>query len=132
MARGGLSFEGIGAQYATYEADDTLKTSITASGVSFVEGKAVVLTDNKKVGMGSNGGQLHGKALKYEGDGMLGVQFRGYAYFPQVSGSAPTPGTHRVAVVNGAGAVLASTGAVGRNEIVGVESSTEEVIVLLG
>ena len=130
MARGGIDFYGIGAQYATYEADTALKSSVAASGVGFAEGKAVVLTGSKKVSLGSSGNQLHGLVLKYENDDMLSVQFRGYAYFDGVSGSLPTAGTHRIAVVNGSGAVLASTSAVGRNEIVGVEG--EKVIVLLG
>ncbi len=129
MARGGVEFEGIGAAYATFKAADAIKTAVTASGVGYIEGKAVTITGNDEVGFGANGAPLLGKALKYEGDGYLSVQYKGYTVLPGVSGSLPTAGNFLV--VDGAGAVKASTGAVGPARAISVDSTYNTVMVLI-
>lgn len=130
--RGGLSFYKVGYDAATFEANTGLKAVVAASGRDFVHDKAVVLAEDQKVGLGSLGDVLFGKIEQYETDGYVTVQYRGFAYFPQVSGSVPTPHPSAIAVVNGSGAVLVSTGGEGRNQIIGLDDDDNEVIVLLG
>ncbi len=130
MARGGVDFEGIGAEYATFQAAPAIQAAVAVSGAAYVEGKAVTITGNGEVGFGTNGAPLLGKALKYEGDGYLSVQYKGYTALPGVRGSLPTAGSFLV--VDGAGAVKASAGAVGPARAISVDSTTNTVMVLIG
>jgi hypothetical protein len=131
MARGGLDWEGIAAVYVTFKAATALASVVTASGVAAVEGKAVTITGNGEVGFGSDGNKLLGLVDKYESDGYLTVQTGGYATFPGVSGSLPTAGDF--VVVNGSGAVKASTGAVGPAKAISVDNTANvnTVVVLI-
>ena len=130
MARGGLDWEGIGYRGATYKAANALVSVVTASGVAAVEGKAVTITGDGEVGFGSNGDTLLGKLDKYESDNYVTVQDAGYTSIPGVSGSLPSAGNFLV--VNGSGAVKASTGAVGPARAVSIgTAATGPVVVLL-
>ncbi len=131
MSRGGLDHEGIGARFAPWEADDTLKAAVLASGVAFAEGKAVTITGNYKAGFGSAGNALLGKVDKYESDGYMTVQCGGETEMLGVSGSLPTAGN--ILVVDGAGAVMASTGATGSAKAIDVGTeATGPVMVFIG
>lgn len=129
MSRGGLDWEGIGYRGVTYEADASLKAGVLASGVAYAEGKAVTITGNGTVGFGNAGNPLLGKLDKYESDGYVTVQDAGYAVLPGVPGSLPTAGDFLV--VNGAGAVQASVGAVGPTRAVSVNSTDNTVVVFI-
>ena len=132
--RGGLDFYGIGYSGTAYEADDDVKAVVAASGASAVISKAVTITGNQKAGLGNDGDVLLGAINQYEDDGYMTVQDKGYFEFAGVSGSIPTVGTNVVAVVNGAGAVKASTGAAGKSIIVGADATANvnTVLVLIG
>jgi len=131
MARGGLDWEGIGYRGVTYEASDTLVSMVAVSGVAAVEEKAVTLVGNGKVGFGNAGDKLLGKLDKYESDGYVTVQDAGYASMPGVSGNLPT--YNDFLVVDGNGAVTASTGAVGPARAISVgTAATGPVVVLIG
>ncbi len=134
MARGGLSFDGIGYHGTTYKADNDVKAVVTVSGIAGVLGKAVTITGHQTAGFGNEGDPLLGAINQYETDGYMTVQDAGYHEFPGVSGSIPTPGTHIIPVVDGNGAVKASVGATGKSMIVGADSSAgvNTVLVLIG
>lgn len=130
MARGGISFDGIGAHYTTFK----LKTADTI--VEADEGKAVTVTANDEAGYGSSGDVLLGIIGKVEGDGYGTIQDDGYVSVEYAS-CAELPQLNKPVVVNGAGLVSQSTAAiVGRtNSIVSVEAlatANHKVIVLLG
>jgi hypothetical protein len=116
--RGGLDFEGIGAVFAAFQADGSVSSVMLASGVAYVEGKAVTIVGNGQAGFGSAGNPLLGRIDKYEQDHYMTVQTGGYTSMPGVSGSLPTANNYLV--VNGSGAVQASTGAVGPAKAVSV------------
>ncbi len=104
MSRGGLSFEGIGAKYATVQAAGSISAVALVSGVAFVEGKAVTATANGQMGFGSAGDPLKGIIDRYEADHYMTVQFAGYKEdVPCISGSVP--GAGKFVCVNGAGSI---------------------------
>jgi hypothetical protein len=74
-----ISFDGIGAQYATFAS--TLKSEN--------EGEPVKVSASKTVALAVNGNILHGKAIKVEKDGAVTVKYGGYVEFPYTS-TAPT------------------------------------------
>lgn len=127
MTRGGVSFEGIHAQYTTYK----LKAadSITQDD----EGKAVTLTGNGEVGYGNAGDPLLGVLERVEADDYASVQDEGYVTVEYASAAA-APQVGKPVVVNGAGLVSQATEAiVGRsNTIVSVDTTNRKVVVLLG
>ena len=130
MARGGISFDGIGAHYTTY-ALATADTIVEAN-----EGKAVTITANGEAGYGDSGNVLLGAINKVDGDGYGSIQDAGYMELEYASCTA-LPALGAPVVVNGAGLVSQSTTAiVGRgNSIVSVEPlamANHTVIVLLG
>ncbi len=130
--RGGIDFEGIDYKAATFEAAGSVSAAYLASGFTGVEGKAVTITGNKQAGFGSAGNPLLGVINKYERDHTMTVQYGGYAEMPGVSGTMPTAGNFLV--VDGSGAVQASTGAVGPARAISVDSSASvnTVVVLIG
>lgn len=131
MARGGLDFEGIAAVYATFQADGSVSSVMLASGVTAVEGKVVTIAGNGVAGFGTAGKPVLGRIDKYESDHYMTVQTGGYTEMPGVSGSLPTAGDFLV--VDGSGAVKASTGAVGPARAISVGSvATGPVMVLIG
>ena len=142
MSRGGIDHEGIGTRGVTYEADDTLKAAVlaaggahTVAGRAVAEGKAVTrVTGEYKAGFGSAGDPLLGIVDVYDGDGMMTVTVEGFRAAPGVSGSLPS--VNDVLVVNGSGAVMASTGATGQARADAVLSTatdgTGPVMVYIG
>ena len=139
MTRGGIDHEGLGANYITIEADATLKATVlaaggatTADGKAAAVGKAVTRTDNKTAGFGSAGDPLLGRVDVYDNDGMMTVQDKGYTGFTGVSGNLPT--YNEIVVVDGNGAIMASSGAVGsaRCDYTLTTSATGPVMVDLG
>jgi hypothetical protein len=131
MARGGLDYEGIAAVYATFQADGSVSSVMLASGVAAVEGKAVTIVGNKIAGYGSAGDTLLGRIDTYENDHYMTVQTGGFSTMPGVSGSLPTAGDFLV--VDGSGAVQASTGAVGPARAISVDNTANvnNVMVLI-
>jgi hypothetical protein len=133
-----FDFEGIHADASTWKADDTLKAAVlaaggaaTADGRAVAEGKAVTITGNMTAGFGSAGDRLLGKVEHYHYDDTMTVQDVGYTSFTGVSGSLPTAGN--ILVVNGSGAVMASTGATGKSVAVDVgTAATGPVMVFIG
>ena len=140
MARGGIDHEGIGKLGMTYKADATLAAAVaaaggigTTAGRATVIGKAVTWSASPfEAGFGSAGDPVLGVVESYDYDNCMTVLTRGYAYAPGVSGSLPNHGN--VLVVDGSGAVLASTGAVGvsRADAVMTTSVTGPVMVFIG
>ena len=134
MSRGGISFWALGAQNVTVKANDDVKAVVAAGTADDVVGLAVTITGSEEAGLGAAGAlPLFGQIAHYEADGYMTVQHAGFAEFNGVSGSLPTAGTDFVAVVDGQGAVMASSGATGKSQIVSVGSeATGPVVVLLG
>jgi hypothetical protein len=133
--RGGLDFEGIGYRASTYKANAALVSAVASArawendGRSAVIGKAVTITGDGEVGFGSEGDPLLGKINQYEFDGYVTVQDAGYTEFDGVSGSLPDAGDYLV--VDGNGAVKASTGATGPAKAVSVDDDNQKVMVLI-
>lgn len=140
MARGGIDHEGIGKLGMTYKADAVLATAVaTAGGIGTTAGRAAVIgkavtwsASPFEAGFGNAGDPLLGVVESYDHDDNMTVLTRGYAYAPGVSGSLPNPGN--VLVVDGSGAVMASTGAVGvaRADVVMITGATGPVMVFIG
>jgi hypothetical protein len=104
MARGGLSFERIGAKYVTVQAAGSVSAVALASGAAFVEGKAVTCEGNGLFGFGQAGDALRGIIDKYEDDHYMTIQFAGFREgVPGISGALPAANDYLV--VNGSGAV---------------------------
>jgi len=131
MSRGGIDFTGIGAKNVTVKPNADVVALVTAGTAASAEGLAVTVTDDGEAGLGAAGDPLFGKTIKYEDAEAMTVQYAGFAEFTGVSGSLPTAGTDFVAVVNGLGAVMASTGATGKSQIVSVGSAVTGPIVVL-
>ena len=70
-----------------------------------------------------------GEINQYEFDGYVTVQDAGYTEFDGVSGNLPNAGDYLV--VDGKGAVKASTGATGPAKAVSVDSENKKVMVLI-
>lgn len=137
IGRGGLDYEGIGYRAATYKADAALVSAVANArawendGRDAVIGKAVTITDDGEVGLGSSGDPLLGKINQFEFDGHVTVQDAGYTEFEGVSGSLPSAGDF--VAVNGAGKVVAvSAGAGSNSKAVSVDSANHKVMVLIG
>lgn len=107
MARGGLSFAGIGFQAATFKAGDDIKALVATAGKDAVVGLPVVLTAAQTVDIGSDGDAIFGFIDFYEDDGYCTVQFRGFRDDVPIGAVAPTIG--KPVVVDGNGAIKDST-----------------------
>jgi len=133
--RGGLDFEGIGYRASTYKANAALVSAVASArawendGRSAAVGKAVTITGDGEAGLGSDGDPLLGKINQYEFDGYMTVQDAGYTEFDGVSGNLPDVGDYLV--VDGSGAVKASTGATGPAKAVSVDDDNQKVMVLI-
>jgi hypothetical protein len=135
-----FDLEQVHAGTSTWKADAALKAAVlaaggpnTVAGRAVAEGKAVTVTGNMTAGLGSAGNKLLGIVETYHSDDVMTVQDKGYASFTGVSGSLPTAASMSVMVVNGAGAVQASTGAAGNSFAVGVgDAATGPVMVFIG
>lgn len=110
MARGGISFAGIGAQQATFKAGANLKALVDDNDRDYVVGMPVVISGAGEVDLGNDGDTIFGFVDVYEDDGHVGVQFRGFREEIVIS----TEETHtatvgKVVAVNGAGEVKDSS-----------------------
>lgn len=98
-----IEFEGIGALNATFKAHGSVSAIALASGAAAVENLAVTITGDQEMGLGEAGDPLRGVINKYEDDGHITVQVKGYKTVPGVSAALPTANEHLA--VNGSGAV---------------------------
>lgn len=106
MARGGISFDGIGAQQATFIAGDGLKALVAAADRDVAVGTPVVISGAQAVDLGTDGDTIFGIIDVYEDDGHVGVQFRGFREEVLVSEvELDTATIGKVVAVNGAGGV---------------------------
>ena len=103
MARGGLSFAGIGAKNATFNAGAGIQALVAAADRDAVEGLAVVLSGENEVDLGTDGDVIFGFIDVYEDDGHCGVQYIGFREDVPVGTVAPT--ASKLAAVDGAGKV---------------------------
>lgn len=104
MARGGISFAGIGEQFTTVKAAGSVSAVALASGFAYVENKAVTCEGDGLYGFGSAGDPIRGIIDHYEKDHYMTVQYAGFREgVPGVSGALPTANEHLA--VNGSGAV---------------------------
>lgn len=125
----GIEFEGIGALRATFKAHSGIQSIVAASGVAAVEGKAVTVTGNGEMGFGSAGDPLRGIVEKYEDDGYMTVQVKGFKEgIPGVSVTA-----NDFLCVDGNGAVSkVASGNAGPAYAVSVDSTDNTVVVFIG
>jgi hypothetical protein len=133
MARGGLSFEGIGAKYVTVEAAGSVSAVALASGAAYVENKAVTCESNGQYGFGNAGDPIRGIVDKYEADHHMTIQFAGFREgVPGVSAALPTANEHLA--VNGSGAVSEVATPVSPAYAVSVDDTADvnTVIVFIG
>ncbi len=134
MARGGLSFEGIGFQAATFKAGAGIKALVNAEGANrdSVVGVPVVISAAQTVDLGTDGDTVFGFIDVYEDDGHCTVQFRGFRTDVPIGTVAPTVG--KIAAVDGTGKIKDSgTTAKLRNPVViEVDSTTKVATVFLG
>lgn len=103
MARGGLSYAGIGARNATFKAGAGIQALVDAADRDAVVGLAVVLSGENEVDLGSDGDVIYGFIDVYEMDGHCTVQFRGFREGVPVGTVAPT--AKKLAAVDGNGGV---------------------------
>lgn len=130
MARGGISFEGIGFQAATFKAGAGIKALVAAANRDAVVGIPVVISGAGEVDLGADGDAIFGFVDVYEDDGHCTVQFRGFRTDVPVGATAPTVG--KIAAVDGDGAIKdSSTTAKLRNPVV-VEVDGDFATVFLG
>lgn len=112
MARGGLSYAGIGFRAATFAAGDGIKALVTAANRDVVVNVPVVVTNvGNVVDLGNDGDVPFGFIDVYEDDGHCTVQFRGFREDVPTVATDITPG--RVCLVDGNGVVKESTSGVG-------------------
>lgn len=112
MARGGISFEGIGFQAATFKAGDGIKALVAAANKDAVVGVPVVVTSaGDVVDLGNDGDIPFGLIDVYEDDGHCTVQFRGFRTdVPTVVGGVVAG---RIFVVDGNGVIKDSSSGIG-------------------
>lgn len=107
MARGGISFEGIGFQAATFKAGAGIKALVAAADRDAAVGLPVVLSGAGTVDLGNEGDTVFGFIDVYEDDGHCTVQFRGFRTDVPIGAIPPTVG--KIAAVDGDGAIIDST-----------------------
>ena len=106
MARGGISFQGIGTQQATFIAGTALKALADTNGRDSVVGMPVVVSANGEVYLGTEKDTVFGLVDVYEDDDHVGVQFRGFREGVPTVTVAPVVG--KSVATDGAGKVKAS------------------------
>lgn len=122
MARGGLNFEGIGIQQATFKAGAGIKALAVADGRDSVVGIPVVVANNNEVDLGTDGDVPFGFIDVYENDGHVGVSFRGFVTDVPTDGNV-TPG--RICLVDGNGVVKESSDGIGTKQSMTVAVTTK-------
>lgn len=130
--RGGISFEGIGFQAATFKVGAGIKALVAAANRDAVVGVPVTISGTATVDLGADGDAIFGFIDVYEDDGHCTVQFRGFRTDVPIGTTAPTVG--KIAVVDGTGKIKdSSTTAKPRNPVVIEVNATEKVAtVFLG
>lgn len=130
--RGGLGFDDIGFQAATFKAGSGIKALVAADNRDVVVGVPVVISGAGTVDLGTDGDAIFGFIDVYENDGHCTVQFRGFRTDVPIGAVAPTVG--KIAAVDGTGKIKdSSTTAKLRNPvIVEVNESEEVATVFLG
>lgn len=106
MARGGISFQGIGTQQVTFKAGAGLKALAETNGRDSVVGMPVVVSANGEVDLGTDKDTVFGLVDVYEDDGHVGVQFRGFREGVTTVGATSAVG--KTVATDGAGKVKAS------------------------
>lgn len=115
MSRGGISFEGIGFQAATFKAGAGIKALVAAANRDAVVGLPVVVTSaGGTVDLGNDGDVPFGFIDVHEDDGHVSVQFRGFREDVSVVDAGATPG--RICLVDGNGKVKDSTDGIGTKQ----------------
>ena len=130
--RGGISFEGIGFQAATFKAGAGIKALVAAANRDAVVGIPVVISGAQTVDLGTDGDTVFGFIDVYEDDGHVTVQVDGFRTDVPIGAVAPTVG--KIAAVDGTGKIKDSgTTAKLRNPIVvEVDSTSKVATVFLG
>lgn len=130
--RGGLSFEGIGFQAATFKAGAGIKALVADADRDAVVGVPVVVSAAQAVDLGTDGDAVFGFIDVYEDDGHCTVQFRGFRTDVPIGAVAPTVG--KLAAVDGTGKVKdsATTAKVRAPIVVEVDATAKVATVFLG
>lgn len=130
MARGGVSFEGIGFRGVTFKAGAGIKALVSAANRDAVTGVPVVISGAQTVDLGTDGDTVFGFIDVYESDGHVTVQIDGFRTDVPIGTVAPTVG--KIAAVDGTGKIKdSSTTAKLRTPVV-VEVGEEFATVFLG
>lgn len=132
MARGGISFEGIGAKQATFVAGSGLKTLVADNDRDIVVGMPVVISGDGEVDLGVDTDTPFGFVDVYEDDDHVGVQFCGFRADVPIVSVAPAVGD--IVATDGAGkAKKSATTAKLRSPVfVEVDSASNTATVFLG
>ncbi|MCX7771679.1 MAG: hypothetical protein N2376_01025 [Clostridia bacterium] len=130
--RGGISFEGVGYQGATFKAGDGIKALVATANRDAVVGKPVEISAADTVDLGTDGNTVFGFIDSYENDGYCTVQFRGFRTDVSTVDTAPTVG--KIVALDGAGKVKDSaTTAKLRNPVfISVDATAKTATVFLG
>lgn len=103
MARGGISFDGIGFRGATFKAGAGIKALVEADNRDAVVGVPVVISEDQTVDLGTDGDTVFGFVDVYEMDEHVTVQVGGFRTEVPINAVAPTVG--KIAAVDGAGKI---------------------------
>lgn len=130
--RGGLSYEGIGFQAATFKAGNKIKALVADADRDAVVGVPVVISAAQTVDLGTDGDTVFGFIDVYEDDGHCTVQFRGFRTDVPIGTTAPTVG--KIAAVDGTGKIKDSSSTAKLRSPIVVEVDTTEKVatVFLG
>lgn len=132
MSRGGILFDGIGSQQASFLAGAGIKALVDAADRDAVVGLPVVVSAGGTVDLGSDGDTVFGFIDVYEDDGCVGVQFRGFRTDVPTVTVGGTVG--KIVALDGAGKVKDSvTTAKLRNPIfIEADTTAKTATVFLG
>ena len=132
MPRGGISYEGIGYEGATFKAGAGIKDLVAAANRNAVVGLAVEISAAQTVDLGTDGNTVFGFIEAYETDGYCTVQYRGFRTDVPVNATAPTVG--KIAALDGAGKVKdsATTAKLRNPVVVEVDATAGTATVFLG
>ena len=132
MPRGGISYEGIGYEGATFKAGAGIKDLVAAANRNAVVGLAVEISAAQTVDLGTDGNTVFGFIEAYETDGYCTVQYRGFRTDVPVNATAPTVG--KIAALDGVGKVKdsATTAKLRNPVVVEVDATAGTATVFLG
>ena len=114
-----ISLAEVGAEYATF----LLHSGIVVTDI----GKAMTITGDKEVGVGSDGGFLFGKLVAFGKDGVGTIQYEEFIEFDYDTNAAPAVGGK--VVVNGAGKVRKATDITGQTAAISGDAQAGGVAV---